>query len=476
MKLYERLSDDLERAIRDGVLRAGERLPSIRETCRARKLSVTTVSRAYLQLESRGLIDSRPQSGYFVRPLQAEPAWEPIAASQPLDASTDVDVSRLVLATLKSIRSQGAVPLGSPYPDPTLFPWQRVHHKISTFAKRHDARAMLDDLPPGNPELIRQIARRHLDTGLAADPGEIIVTAGATEAINLCLQAVARPGDTIAVESPTFYAMLHAIERMGMRAIEIATYPDEGIDLAALAHAIERHPIAACMVMPNFQNPLGFMMSDEKKRELVALSARHGLPLIENGVYNELHHDDAPPTTLKSFDTQGLVLHCNSFSKSLTPGVRIGWALPGRYRQQVEKLKFLNTLTTPTLPQLGVAEYLKNEGFEHHLRRVRQTLAQQAGIMSAMVKRFFPEHTRLSRPRGGYVLWVELAPQVDTMDLYREALERGLTIGPGRMFSTSNTYGHFMRLNYSYLWSPEIEAAVIELGRMAATMSRRGAP
>lgn len=170
------------------------------------------------------------------------------------------------------------------------------------------------------------------------------------------------------------------------------------------------------------------------------------------------------------------MLHCNSFSKSLTAGVRIGWALPGRYCQQVEKLKFLNTLTTPTLPQLGVAEYLKNDGFEHHLRRVRQTLAQQAGIMGSMVKRFFPEHTRLSRPQGGYVLWVELEPQVDTMALYREALERGVTIGPGRMFSTSNTYGHFMRLNYSYSWSPEIEAAVIELGRMAATMSGRSAP
>ena len=477
MKLYEKLFHELERAIRDGVLRAGERLPSIRETCRARQLSVTTVTRAYLQLESRGLIDSRPQSGYFVRALQADAASETLALSAPPDTSTDVDVSQLVLATLKSIRSRGAVPLGSPYPDPTLFPWQRVHQQISTIAKRlRDERSVLDDLPPGNPELIRQIARRHLESGLAADPGEIIITAGATEAINLCLQAVAKPGDIVAVESPTYYAMLHAIERMGMRAIEVATHPREGIDLAALARAIERQPVAACMVMPNFQNPLGFVMSDEKKRELVALSARHELPLIENGVYNELYHGDAPPTTLKSFDTQGLVLHCNSFSKSLTAGVRIGWALPGRYRKEVEKLKFLNTLSTPTLPQLGVAEYLKNDGFEHHLRRLRQKLAQQADIMASMVKRFFPEHTRMSRPQGGYVLWVELAPQVDTMALYREALERGLTIGPGRMFSTSNTYGHFMRLNYSYSWSAEIEAAVIELGRIAAAMSGRSAP
>lgn len=477
MKLYEKLFHELEQAIRQGVLAPGERLPSIRETCRARQLSVTTVSRAYLQLESRGLIESRPQSGYFVRARQVEPTSEPLAATQPPDTTTDVDVSQLVLATLKSIRSQGAVPLGSPYPDPALFPWQRVHQHIIAAARRlRDAPRVLDDLPPGNPELIRQIARRHLESGLSVEASEIVVTSGATEAINLCLQAVARPGDVIAVESPTYYAMLHAIERMGMRAIEVATHPDEGIDLAALERAIERQPVAACMVMPNFQNPLGFAMSDEKKRELVALSARHGLPLIENGVYNELYQGDVPPTTLKSFDTQGLVLHCNSFSKSLTAGVRIGWAMPGRYRQQVEKLKFLNTLSTPTLPQLGVAEFLKNDGFDRHLRRVRQALAQQAGIMTSMVRRFFPAHTRLSRPQGGYVLWIELASHVDTMALYHEALKRGLTIGPGRMFSTSNTYGHFMRLNYSYAWTPEIESAVIELGRMVAAAARRSAP
>jgi DNA-binding transcriptional MocR family regulator len=479
LTLYERLSNELERAIKDGVLKAGERLPSIRQTCQARQLSVTTVSRAYLQLESRGLIESRPQSGYFVRALQAEQAepaeqaWQPLALSRPSGASTDVDVSRLVLSTLKSIRTRGAVPLGSPYPDPALFQWRRVHQHMNAASRHSQDQGAMDDLPPGNPELIRQIARRHLESGLVIDPHEIIVTAGATEAINLCLQAVAKPGDTIAVESPTYYAMLHAIERMGMRAVEVPTHPDEGIDLDALARAIGQHRVAACMVMPNFQNPLGFMMRDEKKRALVALAERHALALIENGVYNELHYGDAPPTTLKSFDTQGLVMHCSSFSKSLTAGVRIGWALAGRWRDEVEKLKFLNTLATPLLPQLAVAEYLKNDGFDHHLRRVRQTLAQRADIMTSMVRRFFPADTRLSRPKGGYVLWIELSAGVDTMDLYREALERGTTIGPGRMFSTDDSYGHFMRLNYSYPWTSETEAAVIELGRMAATRSSR---
>jgi DNA-binding transcriptional MocR family regulator len=317
-------------------------------------------------------------------------------------------------------------------------------------------------------ELIRQIARRYLESGIPVEPDEIVVTIGATEAINLCLQAVARPGDTIAVESPTFYAMLHAIERMGMRAIEVATHPNEGIDVEALERILEREQIAACMVMPNFQNPLGFLMPDSRKQALVELLARHRVPVIENDVYQELYYGEARPSALKSFDRDGLVLHCASFSKSLSPGYRIGWAMPGKYRDQVEKLKFLNTLATPVIEQLAIAEYLKHDGYDFHLRRIRKRYAQQASLMSAMVMRFFPEGTRISQPQGGYVLWVELPRQVDAMRLYQMALAQRITVGPGHMFSATGDYRHFIRLNYSYPWSEQIEAALKALGRLVA--------
>jgi DNA-binding transcriptional MocR family regulator len=266
--------------------------------------------------------------------------------------------------------------------------------------------------------------------------------------------------------------MLHAIERMGMRAIEVATHPREGIDIGALADLLAKRRIAACMVMPNFQNPLGFQMPDQKKRALVELLTRHDVPVIENDVYQELHYGDVHPTALKSYDTAGIVLHCASFSKSLTAAYRVGWAMPGRYRDQVEKLKFLNTLTTPSIAQLAIAEYLKNDGYDHHLRRLRQAYAHQAKLMRATVARFFPEGTRTSEPQGGYVLWVELPRKVDSMQLYRDALEAGITVGPGCMFSAKGGYGHFIRLNYSYAWSPEIEQAVIAVGRLVAAAAR----
>lgn len=471
MTLYENLAADIEGLIARGVLLEGEKIPSVRQTSQHHKLSITTVLRAYLLLESQGVIESRPQSGYFVRRQVRVAALRPAPATPPMVLSSAVDVSRLVLSTLRSIRAHGAVPLGSPYPDPAPFPWQRINQYANSLARRQKHWSVMDDLPPGNAQLIRQIARRHLENGLAVDPGEIIITVGATEAINLCLQAVARPGDTIAVESPTFYAMLHAIERMGMRAVEVPTDPQTGISIEALTAVLARQKVAACMVMPNFQNPLGFQMPDERKRALVELLAERDIPVIENDVYNELYFGDSHPSSLKSFDTKGLVLHCASFSKSLTAAYRIGWALPGRYTAQVEKLKFLNTLTTPSLPQMAIAEYLQNDGYDQHLRKVRKAYAQQASIMAAAVRRFFPEGTRVSQPRGGYVLWVELPAGVDSMQLYAQALERKITVGPGTMFSVAGSYSNFIRLNYSYPWSAETEAAIKTLGRLVATLA-----
>ncbi|WP_343585185.1 PLP-dependent aminotransferase family protein [Herbaspirillum sp.] len=474
MKLYEKLAKDIEQQILKGVYRDGDRLQSVRETSRQRQISVKTVVHAYLLLESQGLIVSRPQSGFFVttRNHAQACAADALERPRPIAISSSVDVSRLVLSTLRTISSGDAIPLGSPYPDPAGFPVDKINRYAFAAGKDASQHDLRNALPPGHPQLLRQIVRRHLDQGLAVEPTEAIVTIGATEAINLCLQAVAKPGDVIAVESPTFYAMLHAIERMGMKAVEVPTHPTLGIDLDMLSQLTRELPIAACMVMPNFQNPLGYRMPDERKRALVRLANDRDIPIIENGVYNELYYGEAPPSTLKSFDTKGLVLYCSSFSKTLTSAYRIGWTLPGRYRDQVEKLKFLNTLTTPSIPQLAIAEYLERDGYDHQLRRLRKTYEQNARLMRHTVTRFFPEGTRVSNPEGGYVLWVELPGKIDGMQLYQQALEHGITIGPGYMFSVSNRFPNFIRLNYSSEWTHEVEQAAITIGKIAANAMR----
>lgn len=473
MKLYETLAARIEEQVLHGVLRPGDRIPSVRQASQHHRMSITTVVRAYVLLESRGVIESRPQSGHFVRARPAESA-PALQVSRPGSQPSAVDISGLVLSTLRSIRADDAVPLGSPYPDASWFPWRRISQYASAIARSHAEWTLLDDLPPGNPELIRQIARRYLENGHAVDPNEIIVTIGATEAINLCLQAVAKPGDTIAVESPTFYAMLHAIERLGMRAVQVPTDPVRGIDIDALARLIAQQPIAACMVMPNFQNPLGFQMPDENKRRLVALLTDRGVPAIENDVYGELHYGEAHPCSLKAHDADGIVLHCASFSKTIANAYRIGWALPGRYRDAVERLKFLNTLTTPSIPQRAIARYLQNNGYDLHLRKVRKAYAQQAAIMASTVRRAFPQGTELSQPAGGYVLWVQLPQDIDAMDMYHAALARRITVAPGHLFAPGSAYRNCIRLNYSRPWSPGIEAAVTTLGKIASHLREAG--
>lgn len=473
MKLYESLAADIAGQIAQGVIRVGEKIPSVRQTSQHHKVSVSTVIRAFLRLESQGLIESRPQSGYFVRRRPAAQAADAGAAPAGMAAmarGASLDSSEFVLTTLRSIR-QGSVPLGSPYPDPSLFPWAKLNQYANGAARRVARMGVTADLPPGNPELIRQIARRHLENGLAVDAGEIIITTGATEALNLCLQAVAPAGSAIAVESPTYYAVLQAVARMGMRAVEIATDPGQGIDLDALERAIVEQGVAACIVMPNFQNPLGFRMSDERKRAMVDLLARHEVPVIENDVYHELYYGDVHPTSLKNYDRRGLVLHCNSFSKTLSPANRIGWTLPGRYKAQVEKLKFLNTLNTPALPQVAIAEYLRNDSYNYHLRKLRKAYAQQASIMAAAVRRFFPAGTGVSAPAGGYLLWVTLPGRVRALELYARAQERGISVGAGNIFATGDAFQHCIRLNYSYPWNAQVEAAVRTLGLIAAGLA-----
>src|SRR5262245_15824392 len=353
---YEQVALEFSTLISRGVLRPGDRIPSVRKACQQYRVNAGTILQAYGQLEARGLIDARPRSGYYVRAREAGWALEP-AISSPGRGSTRVDVANLVFEVLASIKDLEIVPLGSAFPSPELFPLQKLNKIAAAAARRLPTWSSISDLTPGNAELRRLIALRYLESGLAMSADNVVVTSGAMEAINLCLQAVTRPGDTIAIESPTFYSTLMAIERLGLKAVEIATHPRNGIDIASLREALDKHDIKACIFIPTFQNPLGSCMPEESKRELVGLLAQQGVPLIEDDVYAELYFTPSRPRPAKVFDGDGLVLHCGSFAKCLAPGYRVGWAVPGRFKGAVERLKFMTTLTTASLPQVAIAEY-----------------------------------------------------------------------------------------------------------------------
>lgn len=461
MKLYQLVADDLASMIRGGTLGPGDQLPSVRSLCHSRDVSPSTVIHAYSTLESAGLIEARPRSGYYVsaRRRAAQPR-----ASAPKSRSTRVVVSDLVFETLEASRDRGVVPLGSAFPGPTLFPWKKLARYLGSSARHMDPWSTVESLPPGSSELRRQIARRYLRLGMAIGVEQIVITAGALEALNLALHTVTRPGDTIAVESPTFYGCLQAAERLGLKVVEIPTHPEGGIDINALSMAIRKFPIRACWLMTTLQHPTGAVVPAGKKRELVRLLADQNIPLIEDDAYAELQFAPAPAQPAKAYDKKGLVLHCGSFSKCLAPGYRLGWVAAGRYTAELARRKVESSLATSLPIQQGIAHMLQQGGYDAHLVKLRRILETQQAAAAASIGRHFPPGYRMARPPGGYFLWIECAPAVDSLEVHRLALDSGITIAPGPMFSARRQFRNFIRLNYGHPWTAAMDQAVARLG------------
>jgi len=464
MKLYKQLADDLTVLIRQGTLKPGDRVPSVREIARERGMSPATVIHAYELLEGQGLIETRPRSGYYVGTQPTTQAPQP-RVSRPSPRSTLLDVSELVFEVLESLRNRSVVPMGSAFPSPKLFPLRKLASALCTSARQMDPWSTVEDLPGGSAELRRQISRRYLRAGATVSPDEIIITGGALEALNLSLQTLTRPGDLVAIESPAFYGCLQAVEALGLEAIEIPTHPTYGVDIGYLARTLEKHPVRACWFMTNFQNPLGALMPDDARQELIELLERHDVPLIEDDVYSELYFGTQRPKSTKAFDTKGLVLNCGSFSKSLAPGYRIGWVAAGRYARSVGRRKVMNSLSTNIPAQDAIAEYLRQGSYDRHLGVLRRTLADQQKSALQALRNYLPEGSfTVTRPEGGYFLWVELPERMDTIGLHRKALETGFSIAPGPIFSARREFAHCLRINYGHPWTTAHERAIKALG------------
>ena len=467
---YETVADSIGSLIEQGTLRPGDRVPSVRQLSRQQGVSITTVLQAYFLLEDRGLIEARPQSGYFVRARLPTDLPEPDISSPEPDP-TQVSVRELVMMVLHDAQNPNLMQFGPAIPHPDLLPTEKINRIVASLARRVGDLANVYDLPPGLEALRVQIARRAVAAGCTLTAGDIVTTAGCMEAIDLCLRAVCRPGDTVAIESPIYFGILQTMEALGLRALEIPTHPRDGISLEALSFAIEHTPVRACLVISNFNNPLGSCIPDDHKKELAEMLARHDIPLIENDIFGDIHFSEQRPTVAKAYDRKGLVLLCSSFSKDMCPGYRVGWVAPGRFRADVEWLKYTSNVATATLPQLAVAQFLASGGYDHHLRRIRRAYARHVALMSQAVMHFFPEGTRVTRPTGGFVLWVQLPERVDSLELYKLALRSGITLTPGHLFSAVQQYRNFIRLNAAY-WSDDAERAMQRLGELIAQLTR----
>lgn len=471
MKLYELYADEIADLIRTQVLRPGDRLPSVREARAQRKISPSTIFEAYYLLESRGLIHCRPRSGYYVN-VQSRPQSPEPTTAQPATDSTSVEISDLVFEVLGSTRNQELVPLGSAFPSPHLFPLDKLAKGLTPSMRQLPPQRLTEYLTIGDEQLRRQIALRYAVAGTGVTQSELVVTNGAMEALNLCLQVVTQPGDVVVVESPTFYAALQALERLKLRAVEVATHPRHGVDLNSLEEVLGKHSVKACWLMPNFQNPLGSLMPEHSKRALVELLTRHQVPMIEDDVYGELYFGLNRPLPAKAFDTQGLVMHCSSFSKSLAPGYRVGWVAAGRYAEKVQRMKLMTSLSAAIPSQLALANYLQTGGFDRHLRQMRLGLEGSANTALAAIAKYFPKGTKVTRPQGGYFVWLELPTHVNALKLHRAAMIQGISVAPGHLFSADRRFSNHLRLNYGSHDPSVMVAAIQTLGTICAELNK----
>lgn len=463
---YEELAGFIKGLVDDGTLLPGSRVPSLREFSRQQRTSLSTALQAYRLLEDRGVLEARPQSGFYV--AKGGPvSLAPPAISRPPGKATSVAVSGLVLELLEYAADPRLVPLGCAIPSAELLAAGRLDRFLARAARVKGADYNIYTVPRGDPMLRQEIARRALRWGQGLSPEDIAITCGCTEALALSLKAVSRPGDTIAIESPTYFGLLQVIEAHGLKALELPTDSHSGIDLAALESALKGGSVKACLFSSSFNNPLGCTMPEAKKLAVLDLLAKHGVPLIEDDIYGDIYFGNERPKPFMALDRHDNTIYCSSFSKTIAPGYRIGWVATGRHMRRVLESKFAFTLCGPALPQAALADFLASGGYDSHLRRIRRTFQANIERMVRTIDKAFPEATRVSRPTGGFVLWLELPKPLQSRALLDQALQEGICFAPGDVFSASGRYANCLRLSCGYPWDARIEQGLKTLGELA---------
>lgn len=467
--LYLQVADGIEKMIADEVLRIGDKLPSVRVLSEEYGISMGTAFQAYYHLEGKGLIEARPKSGYYVRFNHRRFPAVPNTI-QPEPVTSDVTVQEMIMHILRDVNAQDLTNFALAAPAIELLPAAKLNKSVVYALRNGKDHCIGYESIQGNAELRKQVARLAFNWGGKIRPEEVMITSGCMEAIVLCLRAVTKPGDTVAVESPAYFGIYQLIESLGLKLVEIPSDPGTGVDLDCLEKVIGEVSIQACVLVPNFNNPSGSCMPDEHKKRLVEIITRHNIPLIEDDIYGELYFGRHRPKTCKYYDTKGMVMHCSSLSKSLVPGYRVGWILPGKFLKQVTALKMMHTISSPTLTQVAIAHFLSIGRYEYHLKNLRKALHTQCLRYIQGVMQYFPEDTKISRPQGGFVLWVELNKKVNTYNLSTEALKHQVSVAPGRIFSNSCNYSNYLRIGYGSPWNEKVEKGLKTLGNLVKKM------
>jgi DNA-binding transcriptional MocR family regulator len=474
---YEEVANLITGLVNSGTLSPGSRAPSLRKISKQQRISLSTALQAYRLLEDRGVLEARPQSGHYVTKRPATHLATP-AISDPPGKATPVAISATLLQLHQYSVDPQLIPLGWAIPNAELLAAARLDRFLARAARTKGTTYNTYTGPKGELRLRQEIARRALRWGEALSPEDIVITSGCMEAITLALSVVTRPGDTVAVESPTYFGLLRALEAFGLKVFELPTDATDGVDLSALTKVLERRSVKACLFSSGFNNPLGCTMPSEKKLKVLSLLARHRVPLIEDDINGDIYFGSERPIPFTALDRNtNTIIYCSSFSKTIAPGYRIGWMATktAAHMQSALERKLAFTLSGPPLLQIAFAEFLSSGGYDNHLRRIRRVFEDTIGQMSLAVERSFPDGTKVSRPAGNFVLWLELPKSVQTAALFDKARDNGICFVPGHVFSASGRYGHCLRLSCGHGWNARIEKGVTKLGKLVCDAAARTA-
>jgi DNA-binding transcriptional MocR family regulator len=470
--LYQQVIAFIERQQRQGALRAGDKLPSLRKLSRQLEISVPTVKQAYLELERQGAISAKPQSGYYLKAQQAR-TLKPRPASWQASAPAEIKCRSLIEQVHDAVHLPNSVPLGISNPVNAHPPDKALARLMRSVISKVAEKAVSYGPVNGSPQLRQQIAFRYQELGVDVAANDIIITNGAQEALAIALQCVAKAGDIIAIESPCFFGIIELIESLGMRAIEVYTCIEDGIDFNELKKTIKQHQVKACVFSTAINNPLGSMMSDPQRQAMVELLEQHNIPLIEDDVYSEIYFTEFRPKPAQYYAEKGLVLTCSSFSKTVAPGYRTGWLISPKYEERAKRIKRAQSCSTPMLQQWTLTQYLLTGEYDRHLTVLRKKLMYNCERMRALLAQHFPPQTCISKPLGGSVLWLRCQSHVQTSELFAQALKQGVSFAPGAIFSLSGKYQNYMRISFGVQWDQNIEQAVATLGKLVTDHSKK---
>ncbi len=463
--LYLKIADLIELQIQNGVLTSGDKLPSIRRICKENNVSMSTAQLAYSTLIDKSLIESRSKSGYYVSSWLNKSLDLPQTSNPSLDydGKTDDD---LVAKVFDSQRDTKTTRLSYGAPANEFLPISQLNKAIIQSMKDLNGSGTEKGKVAGNENLRKYIARKSYNMGASLTGNDIVTTAGCLNATAYCLMALTNKGDTIVVESPVFFGLLQLFQSLGLNVLELPTNAKTGIEIDALKKVLSTKKIKVCVLVSNFSNPLGSCMPVEHKQEVVKLMSHYHIPLIEDDIYGDLYFGDSRPQTCKSFDEEGLVLWCSSVSKTLAPGYRVGWVAPGKFKEDIIRLKMIHANSSPTLTEQAITIFFETGRYESYLRKLRRVLHANSLQYSRALAEYFPEGTKISRPQGSLYLWVELRKEFNTVELFEKALKHNISIAPGRIFTLQNHFNNCMRLSYGIPWSDRLDSRLKLLAKL----------